>query len=68
MNKWWKVILGVSLGVIGGYSYYHFVDCESGTCSVWSSPYKSIAYGAALGGILFFDTKTKKDGKSDGNS
>ena len=38
-----------ALGAAGGYAYYHFVGCVTGTCPITSSPYLSTAYGALLG-------------------
>lgn len=45
-------IIGVILGAIGGYAYYSFVGCESGTCAITSRPLNSTAYGALMGGLL----------------
>jgi xanthine/uracil permease len=45
-------IIGVTLGAIGGYLYYHFVGCTSGTCPISSNPYISILYGSVLGYLL----------------
>ena len=45
-------IIGVVLGAIGGYLYYHYVGCASGTCAITSKPLNSTAYGAVMGGLL----------------
>lgn len=45
-------ILGVLLGAIGGYLYYYFVGCASGTCAITSKPFNSTVYGALMGGLL----------------
>ena len=45
-------ILGGILGTIGGYSYYHYVGCLSGTCPITSNPFISTLYGTFLGGLL----------------
>jgi len=52
-------IIGIVIGGIGGYTYYHFVGCASGTCPITSNPYITIAYGALLG-YLFSDIFKKK--------
>jgi hypothetical protein len=44
--------LFVILGAAGGYAYYHFVGCVSGTCPITSNPYISTAYGAVFGLVL----------------
>jgi phage shock protein E len=46
-------LIGIVLGLIVGYLYYHFVGCASGTCPITSKPLNSTLYGALLGGLLF---------------
>ncbi len=53
-------IIGISLGSIGGFSYYYFVGCASGTCPITSNPYISVIYGALMG-YLVFDMFKKKN-------
>ena len=57
MKKWIinnKVILtGTMLGAIAGYSYYHFIGCQSGTCLISSKPVNSTVYFAVMGATLF---------------
>ncbi|MFN8236865.1 MAG: DUF6132 family protein [Chitinophagales bacterium] len=45
-------ILGILLGAIGGYAYYHYIGCSSGTCPITSRPLNSTLYGALMGGLL----------------
>ena len=45
--------IGVIVGAIAGYLYYHFVGCVSGTCSITSKPLNSTLYGSMMGGLLF---------------
>jgi C4-dicarboxylate transporter len=45
-------ILGIIVGAVGGYAYYHFVGCSSGSCSITSRPLNSTVYGALMGGLL----------------
>jgi len=63
INKNLLKIIGVTAGATGGFLYYHFVGCQSGTCPITSNPYISIAYGGLLGYLLFdlFKKKEKKD-------
>ena len=51
-KKYQLTIIGVILGAIGGYLYYHFVGCNSGTCAITSKPVNSTLYGALMGGIF----------------
>lgn len=54
-------VLGVVLGAVGGYLYYHFIGCQSGTCPITSNPYISVVWGAVLGYLLLsmFEKKNK---------
>jgi hypothetical protein len=45
--------IGLVIGAIGGYLYYAFVGCASGTCAITSSPVMSTIYGALMGGLFF---------------
>ena len=46
------VIVGVIVGATGGYLYYHYVGCASGSCAITSKPINSTVYGAIMGGLL----------------
>ena len=54
-NSWKRylpmMILAV-VGAIGGYLYYRFVGCVSGTCPLTSNPYISTVYGGVLGALI----------------
>lgn len=52
-SKYWLTIVGVAVGALGGYLYYHFVGCNSGTCTITSKPLNSTLYGAMMGGLFF---------------
>ncbi|MBW4362629.1 DUF6132 family protein [Flavobacterium taihuense] len=45
--------IGIVVGAISGYLYYHFVGCASGSCAITSKPVNSALYGSLLGGLLF---------------
>ena len=53
IQKYKITLIGVIIGAIGGYLYYHCVGCETGTCSITSKPLNSSLYGAIMGGLLF---------------
>lgn len=45
--------IGVIVGAILGYAYYHFVGCACGTCKITSKPINSTLYGGLMGGLFF---------------
>lgn len=59
--KYKFTLLGVMVGALGGYLYYYFVGCASGTCAITSRPLNSTLYGALLGGLLLSNIKTTKN-------
>ena len=56
-------IIGILIGGIGGFAYYHYIGCASGTCQITSNPYISVIYGALLGYLLLDLFKKKSDAK-----
>ena len=56
-----KNIIGLILGAIGGFLYYTYYGCESGTCPLTSNPWITTIWGATMGYLLFgmFDKKEK---------
>ncbi len=54
-------ILGIVIGGVGGYLYWKFVGCQSGTCPITSSPVNSTLWGLVLGGLLFNSFEKKKE-------
>ncbi|MBS1918646.1 MAG: hypothetical protein JST17_00170 [Bacteroidetes bacterium] len=46
-------IIGMATGALGGYLYYCFIGCTTGTCPITSRPLNSTLYGAVMGGLLF---------------
>lgn len=66
MKKWLLnnklTVIGAILGAIGGFLYYYFVGCASGTCGITSSPVNSTLYFAVLGGLIMnmIKPETKK--------
>lgn len=54
------MLLGVLLGGITGYLYYHFIGCVTGTCAITSKPVNSTVYFAVMGGLGFSMLKREK--------
>jgi hypothetical protein len=65
VNKHILKIAGSSIGALGGFLYYYFIGCTSGTCPITSNPYISIAYGALMGYLIFDMFKKKKKDDSE---
>lgn len=61
LKKHFLRIIGLVVGAIGGYLYYHYVGCASGTCPITSNPYITTIYGSVLGYLVFdmFKIRTK---------
>ena len=60
-------IAGVLVGAVGGYLYYHYIGCMSGTCPITSKPLNSTLYGAVMGALLFGNFEQKKT-KTENNN
>lgn len=72
MKKWVLnnklIFIGSLIGAAGGYMYYHFVGCSTGTCAITSSPINSTLYFAILGGVIMNilkpESKNQKETKT----
>jgi len=63
VNKYDKIITAVIIGAVGGFGYYYFIGCNSGTCMITSRPWNSTIYGAFMGFMWYFpDYWTKNKG------
>ncbi len=57
-----KIALPLFIGAMGGYAYYYYVGCVSGTCPITSNPFISTAYGAGVGALFInWKGKSKKE-------
>lgn len=65
IKKYGLYLIGGVLGGIGGYLYWLYVGCSTGTCVITSSPVLSVIWGGLFGGLLF-SLFTKK-GESGNN-
>ena len=56
MKKWIQnnrfTLIGALLGGVGGFIYWRFVGCSSGTCLITSRPVNSILYFSLMGALL----------------
>jgi LytS/YehU family sensor histidine kinase len=51
-SYFWKPFTAIMIGGIGGFLYYYFIGCSSGSCAITSSPYMSTLMGGFLGFFL----------------
>lgn len=63
--KYKVAVLGTLVGALGGYLYYHFIGCTSGTCPITSQPVNSTLYGAMMGWLLVGSFKKEKKTESN---
>lgn len=63
LQKHVLTLIGIVVGALGGYLYWRFVGCSTGTCPITSSPLNSTIYGAIMGGLVFslFKKSKKKE-------
>ena len=52
VRKWTLRILPLFLGALGGFLYYNYVGCVTGTCAITSNPWLSTGYGALIGAVF----------------
>ncbi|MBS1576297.1 MAG: hypothetical protein JST09_13415 [Bacteroidetes bacterium] len=55
------LVAGILIGAVGGFMYWKFVGCTTGTCPITSKWHNSTAYGAMMGGLLFSMFKKQQD-------
>jgi hypothetical protein len=62
-KRWIRFFLFIFLGGLGGFAYYYFIGCQTGSCPITSSPYVSTSYGMLIGLVVSFDSKKKEKEK-----
>ncbi|MDR2913323.1 MAG: hypothetical protein LBV74_00560 [Tannerella sp.] len=56
-------VIGAIIGALGGYLYWHYIGCATGTCPITSSVIGTSVSGAILGSLVFgLFVKDKKTG------
>lgn len=53
VKKYKLSLIGIIVGAILGYAYYHFIGCTDGTCAITSKPVNSTIYGMIMGYLMF---------------
>lgn len=63
------LFIGAALGAIGGFLYWKYVGCLTGTCAITSNPARSTIYFAIMGALVFnLFKKSEKQIQNDGIS
>jgi len=52
INKHKISLIGSALGAIGGYLYWFYIGCATGTCPITANWYTSAVYGVLLGWLF----------------
>ena len=63
IKKYKLGLIGIVLGGILGYAYYHFIGCNTGTCAITSKPINSSVYGMVMGYLILSTFEKKKENK-----
>jgi hypothetical protein len=58
-KKYRMYALFIVVGGVGGFLYWHYVGCASGTCPITSNWHTSSGYGMIMGGLLAGSFKKK---------
>jgi hypothetical protein len=51
-RPFWKAVLSIILGGVGGFLIYHFVGCKTNACAAAGNPYVTIITGSILGFLM----------------
>ena len=63
IKKYKLGLIGIVLGGILGYAYYHFIGCNTGTCARTSKPINSSVYGMVMGYLILSTFEKTKENK-----
>ena len=63
IKKYKLGLIGIVLGGILGYAYYHFIGCNTGTCAITSKPINSSVYGMVMGYLILSTYEKTKENK-----
>jgi len=63
IKKYKLGLIGIVLGGILGYAYYHFIGCNTGTCAITTKPINSSVYGMVMGYLILSTFEKTKENK-----
>ncbi|MBN2348665.1 MAG: hypothetical protein JXJ22_07510 [Bacteroidales bacterium] len=64
-KQYWLYIVFIIIGGIGGYLYWYYIGCTSGTCPLTSKWYSSSVFGLVIGYIVGSSVHEKVNKKSN---
>jgi hypothetical protein len=68
MKNWMKknslYFIGGLCGAVGGFLYWKYIGCLTGTCAITSNPLRSTIYFAVFGAVLAGMFKKEKNYKN----
>ena len=71
MKKWFQTnklyFIGAVFGALGGFLYWKYVGCLTGSCAITSNPSRSTIYFALLGALIIGSLKKEKKYGSTNN-
>lgn len=53
LKRNWTYLVGALTGGVGGYLYWFYIGCASGTCPITASPTMTVIWGAVMGSLIF---------------
>jgi len=59
--------IGALAGALGGFLYWKYAGCLTGTCAITSNPYRSVIYFAVFGALIIGSFKKQKKYENTGN-
>ena len=62
-----RVIALPLVGGAGGWLYYRYVGCATGTCAITSSPWLSVGFGCVFGSLLYTVLRPSRSKGQDGD-
>jgi len=68
LKRYLPMLILAVIGAVGGYLYYRFVGCASGSCAITSNPVISTIYGGIIGlliGYIITPGKKKKEDQAN---
>lgn len=51
-SYFWKPFIATIVGSIGGFLYFYFIGCSTGSCGITSSPVGATLFGGFIGFFL----------------